>query len=193
MAGDDTLASRTPFILYLVKWDFKEGDLFYPFPWRSKDGGDALYFPPRGEGWYWHWEVEAAARDFEWARHMEILEGWSLTPTCSDEPFSFVSPLYDERNRLKRAHDPAENVIRLGLNSLYGKCAQQAGGTKEDPPRWWEPVWACMITSHCRAKILDAMRDNRRGLVQVATDGFITTERPSFHEAMELGGWKTDS
>ncbi len=192
LSGDEAVASRAPFILYRVKWDFDGGDLFYPFPWRESSNG-SLYFPQRGESWLWHWEIEAAARESEWAPRMEIMEAWSLTPTCSDEPFWFVPSLYAERKRLKDAGDSAENILRLALNSLYGKQAQQAGGTKEKPPLWWEPVWASMITSQCRAKLLDAMRANRRGVIQVATDGFLTTERPAFHESEELGGWKVKS
>src|SRR6266581_1999585 len=37
------------------------------------------------------------------------------------------------------------------------------------------------------------MRANRRGLIQVATDGYLTTGRPALHEGEELGGWKVKS
>src|SRR6185437_11524107 len=108
----------------------------------------------------WSPEVEAC-REYCAAGYgtMEVLEAWvyDFDPDAP-KPFDFVEGLYLKRKALKAGGDGAHVGIKLGLNSLYGKLAQQIGwkvtedGTLRLPP-FHQLEWAGFTTSHCRAAV----------------------------------------
>ena len=57
---------------------------------------------------------------------------------------------------------PAHYPLKISLNSLYGKFAQQRGyrtdenGTVIRVPTYYQPEYSGFITSHCRAKVFRA-------------------------------------
>jgi hypothetical protein len=98
---------------------------------------------------------------------------------------------------LKNAGDFGQIIIKLGLNSLYGKCAQSIGGKVigkladgteiHARPTYQSFVWAGMITSGTRASILDAIRQG--DVVSIATDGVISRTPIDLNVGDELGTW----
>jgi hypothetical protein len=183
---------ESPWALYEVSWD-AEGPLS-PFPWRDKGG--LIHYPYEGRGWYWHWEVAAAMEG--WPDGVTIHRGWLLRPT-EEGVFSWMNELAAKRVEAKMASELAEGAERdrllaveraykLCLNSVYGKTIQTVG--KFHP--FLCPMWAGLITAHCRARLLTAaLSSNVDTLAAFATDGLFCTARNSFiSESKELGGWE---
>lgn len=139
-----------------------------PFPFRGEDG--SISFPiESGGGWVWRDEFLAGERIF---RHVRFQEAWVYTCECDCQPFVQIPTFYKER--LKLGKEGPGIVIKLAVNSCYGKLAQSVGNALFNS---W--IWAGIITSNCRAQILDMLALHRdwRNLLMVATDGIYTRER----------------
>jgi len=81
-----------------------------------------------------------------------------------------IADMYIERLRLGK--EGAGIVLKLGINSVYGKTAQSIG-----QPIYRCPIWAGAITSGCRAQLLRLIAQDPGAILSVATDG-ITSIRP---------------
>lgn len=139
-----------------------------PFPFRTKDG--SISFPSEsGGGWIWLDEYLAGERVFP---HVEFREAWVYSCNCKCRPFGQIPEYYNLR--LKIGKEGPGIVIKLGMNSCYGKLAQSIGNALFNS---W--IWAGMITSGCRAQILDVMglHKDKRNLLMIATDGIYTREK----------------
>jgi len=113
------------------------------FSVRRKDG--TVHRPDSGIGWYWSFEIAAA-------RHQRFIsyDSWVYTGHCECKPFAFVTDLYAERKRL--GESARGYVIKLMLNSLYGKLVQSIGN-----PVYSNPVWGSFITAWVRTVISNAI------------------------------------
>lgn len=196
------------FALYRVQWNGTGVDptLPQPLPMRSDKG--IISFPMHAHGWYWGPEVRAAkqyagatgfyTRAGNTAGTLTIHEGYVFQPATDEKPFAFIAPLYTERKRLKAAGDGAHVGIKLGLNSMYGKLAQQVGWRRDVEtgeviiPPYHQIEWAGYTTSRCRAAILElAMSGNLRDVIAFETDAmFTTTLIPSARMGSGLGEWE---
>jgi hypothetical protein len=166
--------------IFRVRWDCKsDSTLLSPFPVRQKQ---SIYWPSSGEGWYHGVEVEAA---LDCGYPVEVLEGWVLKHS-GEQPFRWVESIYRERARLKNEGRAAEKVLKLGLNSIYGKLAQGQGF--KGAPQWQSYFWAGYITAATRAKVLRAATASK-GIVMVSTDG-IFCKQPGVRASNKLGGWE---
>lgn len=161
-----------------------------PFPVRSADG--TICYPSRGEGWVWLSEYRAGLRLFDC---ISFHGAWIYQTKCQHRPFESVSRLY--RQRVDLGKDAAGIVIKLAVNSLYGKLAQSTGIN----PIYQSWVWAGMVTAGTRAQILDLMGVAPRmtDIVAIATDGVYSRRRldcpepidtGTFDLAKPLGGWE---
>ena len=164
---------------------------------RIKNGN--IYYPEHSEGWFWASEIfEANEYVKRYPGTLTLLECWEFIeydPT--DKPFSFVPELYKERQRLKAAGDGANVGLKLGLNSMYGKLAQQVGwkidefsGQLRKPP-FHQLEWAGYTTAMCRSLVLDAAIDNLDSVVAFETDALFVTERlDKLKISSDLGDWE---
>lgn len=138
-----------------------------PLPCRLDDG--SIVWPRKSHtGWAWSSEFFAAADGW---RGVEFLkEAWVLRRNCSCEPFAFVDELYAYRT----SKPELKQVVKLELNSVYGKLAQTAGGGSKYSSR----VWAGLITADCRAKMLRLIsrHADESHVCAIATDGCYSTE-----------------
>jgi hypothetical protein len=153
-----------------------------PFPFRSKDG--SICFPvTSGGGWVWKDEFLAGARLFP---HVEFRGAWIYKTDCNCQPFKDIPFYYSERVRIGK--EGPGIVLKLGCNSCYGKLAQSVG--KAIYNSW---VWAGMITSGCRAQILEIMglHKDRANLLMIATDGIYTREKLETPQPKDTGTWST--
>lgn len=160
-----------------------------PFFHREPDG--SICYPSRTQGWAWQSEFREALAAWP---GVEFHGAWILDSQCDHRPFADVPRLYLERLRLGK--DGPGIVLKLAVNSLYGKLAQSIG-----KPRYQCWIWAGMITAHTRAMILRAIRCHRdpRNLLWIATDGIYTRERLDLPDPIDtgtmtehrkpLGGW----
>lgn len=176
-----------------VSWDIirwgtnKMGHyLLGPLPFRRPNGN--IIFPTNGTGYYWSPEVEALKRYAErMPTDIEIDDIWYWHPGCDHKPFEFIPEMYRQRKLLGKSD--AGKVIKLGMNSLYGKTVQTVGTAK-----YSSPIWAGMTTSITRAQILDAITESIRcnvKILMIATDS-ITTDRDlnALPVGSELGEWE---
>lgn len=155
------------FSLSHVRWSVpKTPGLWNPFPWRTKHGG--ILYPDTGEGWYWTVEVRSALQRFP--DGIEILESWVPVGELTYPLRDAIEHDYALRSRWKVEGNPAQEPLKLALNSLYGKCAQKKGwGGK--PPKYHNLAWAGYITAATRAKISDAIAGAGGRVVCIMTDG----------------------
>lgn len=164
----------------------------HPLPWRDPVSG-ALAHPPQAEGWYWGVEVIAAQKYVQRAGGtFQIEKAWECTYTAT-RPFKFVEKMYADRQALKSAGKPEQIALKLGLNSIYGKTAQQTGhiisrGTHYIP-QFHQIEWAGFATASCRAKILDACTQDPESIVAIQTDSVASTKKLNLDYGKGLGQW----
>lgn len=160
--------------------------LYMGLPFRDWRGG--IQFPVAGDGWYWSFEIEASIHQ-TW----KTWEGWEYVRECDCRPYGFVEDLYYQRKRLGK--NGRGLVLKLGLNSLYGKMAQSVGN-----PKYANPIHASFITAHCRTNIqklihsLPECAEGRCGdsVAFVATDAIATIVSNAISSSDSLGGWSAD-
>lgn len=184
------------FGLYHIKYRssagaFAAAHIPHPFPYRDSRG--QIFFPPYVEGWYWSPEVEPYWNDSQ----VEILDAW-IVDEGTERPFQWVEDLFQVRCEYKRAGNPAEYVIKITINSAYGKTAQRVGWNedKHTPPEFHQLAWAGYITSRCRAMVWQALCMGRGNVFQIETDAVFSTERIALPEISgtpelaNLGRWE---
>ena len=154
-----------------------------PFPFRSENKN--IHYPLQGEGWYWSPLVNVARSWWDF----DILEGWVFEPESDEKPFRFIDEVYEQRWRLKRQRDPRHIVLKLALNSLYGKTAQGLGWGGRNPP-FQSFVWAGLITATGQANLLRAAMQWPWSIVAFATDGVYTRQRLDVPLNAEMGSWE---
>jgi len=167
--------------LWLVRWRDNENP-WAPFPYRTANGNHIRYYSS-GTGYYYGSEVTAA---FQFDPDIDIVGGYECICECDERPFQWVEDYYAYRQVLKSNGDFAEIIIKLGLNSVYGKLAQSKG---KSPP-WQNFIWAGMITSGTRAMLMQAVMQNPRAVIKLSTDAVFSTEKLNLPEGKELGEWK---
>lgn len=161
-------------------------------PIRTRDGNIIFPLGARG-GWTWAQEFKAAT---ELNPFIEPIGAWRYETTCNHRPFDAVPSYYRERVALGK--DAKGIVLKLGINSIYGKLAQSRG--LEPPFQSW--VWAGNITSGTRAQLLRAIgasTGNGAAILMLATDGIYSREPLTLglpvdtgtsDLAKPLGGWE---
>lgn len=158
----------------------------HPLWMRNHDG--TVYFSETAHGWYWSPEAKLVVGK----PNVEIHEGWEYHTACNCEPFGFVENLYRKRAALKKANDGAHIGIKLGLNSLYGKLAQQIGWDAGPPlrlPPYHSLEWAGWITSHCRAQVYNAAMRAPDDIIAFETDAVFSRVPLELDIGDGLGQW----
>lgn len=174
---------NSPHGIYRVKWKLDDSYPIMPFPFRMKK---EIFYPSNGHGWYQAVEVSRALKIHP---SIEIHEGWIFEPATDYKPFHFIREDFKHRAKLKAAGHPGEKVLKLGLNAMYGKCAQ-GSGFRGKPPRFQSYFWAGYMTAATRAQMLSAAEQAPESIVMIATDGiFFTAPFPDIECSDGLGGW----
>lgn len=182
-------------ILRIAKYHVRgpENAITGPLPHRRRDG--SILRPLETRGYHWADEVEAAERAGFVEEYISVEDKWSFHQTkCahkSSRPFQEIEELFLERIKVNKK-SPAGKALKLVYNSAYGKMAQSVG-----MPKFASPIYASLITSGCRTKILNAIATHPQGakaLVMVATDAvFFRSEHPSLDmQENTLGAWEAE-
>jgi hypothetical protein len=165
--------------MFKIVTNFASGRPFYPLPFRNSDG--SVMYPAQTRGVYMR---DHALSLFEWSAKMpfsphdapiKVLEGMIFEPADPDNrPFAFVHDLFDERARLIKIdpNDVTAVVIKLVLNSLYGKLAQYVGIAGQ-PPSYASPWMAAAITAGTQRMLMSAALTAPDAIVGFATDGIV--------------------
>lgn len=176
------------FRLVHVRYNFRDMRDIHPLPWRDFSG--SVYFPLTGEGWYWQPEA-LLLEDFHRSRDFTVIESWTWHQTCKHQPFRFVEEVYVQRQRFRDKGHDAHIVLKLALNSIYGKLAQKVGWNLETkaPPNYHCLQWAGWITAATRAKLYRLAIQHPEQVVAFETDGLYSAVRHDCPEGTELGLW----
>lgn len=164
----EMVAARISLVQYRLLPNPRISD-WAPFPFREKDG--SISFPATsGGGWVWSDEYKAGKRLYP--GNVVFRAAWIYSSSCQCRPFEAIPEYY--RHRLRIGKEGAGIVIKLAVNSCYGKLAQSVGNAMFNS---W--IWAGIITSGCRAQILEllGLHHKRSNMLMVATDGIISRER----------------
>ena len=170
-------------------YNFKYDLPFYPFPFRTKNG--AIMFPANVKGVYMGDDVVAAFKWFdEFDRlgrlcnrlihpegpEIRVTEAMFFVPATDEKPFAFVQELFDLRVSIiaEDKNDVRGVILKLAINSIYGKLAQSVG-RKGDPPAFASPWMAAAITAGTRRKLIEAALTAPDSIVCFATDGIVST------------------
>lgn len=169
-----------------------------PFPFRTEDG--SICFPAQsGGGWIWKDEYLQGEQHFP---NVRFHEAWIHNSDCDCKPFAKIPEYYILR--LQIGKEGPGIVIKLGMNSCYGKLTQSVGNAIFN--NW---IWAAMITSKCRAQLLEilGLHADMANCLMFATDGVVTREKiqspvplptgtgleimtPDGPKCKPLGGWE---
>lgn len=178
------------FALVQIQSEAYRDDVPAPLFCRLPNG--AVSYPQNVTGWYWSPEYHSTVAYCEagWGR-MKVLAAWQFRPYTDEKPFDFIHGLYLKRKALKAGKDGAHVGIKLALNSLYGKLAQQVGA-REHEGKWRLPPyhqleWAGYTTSWCRANMLRAALTNLESVIAFETDAVFTSAPLDIPKSDALG------
>ena len=179
---------------------------FYPLPFRNEQGG--IMFPPNIVGGRYMRDDAINAlnffkrfaidlRDFSTHRgepEMIVSEAMFFIPADeTSRPLEFIRALFNWRAEIvsKNKHDVRGQVIKLAINSVYGKFAQRVGQLGQ-PPAYGCLWYAAAITAGTRRKLMEAASNDPKAVIAFATDAvFATRVLPlDVPETKILGEWE---
>jgi hypothetical protein len=185
-AGDEDIPKDTD-VVYVRGKFVTTNPSIGPLPLRTPKGH--ILYPNETTGWYLLSELDAAHE--AGLLIMERIDEWICHFPCGHpSPLAGVADLYELRKKVGKG-TPLGKALKLLFNSAYGKFAQSVGS-----PRFGNPIYASMITSSCRTKILHAIgtHPDPVSLLMVATDAvYFRTPHPGLDvldNASVLGGWE---
>lgn len=155
-------------------------------PARRPDGSIAR--PYEVQGIYWLHEIQMA-KQAGLIDEFQMREYWGLMEPCVCNPFRTAIPeIYQKRLEVGK-NTPHGKALKVIYNSAYGKLAQSIGS-----PKYANPIYASLITSLTRTKILHAIATHPTGtktLAMVATDGIYFRQEHGGLEIhpTQLGAW----
>ena len=96
------------------------------------------------------------------------------------QPKNLIYPFKSEIERLYQWKDSEKDedikfCVKIILNSLYGKFIQVSGDMNQTG-KLFNPLYASLITSSCRAKLLNLAMQKPDTIISVSTDSVISTE-----------------
>jgi hypothetical protein len=121
------------------------------------------------------------------------VEAWEYVRECDCQPLGFVDDVYAERQRIGK--DGPGLILKLGLNSLYGKQVQSIGS-----PKYANAIWGSFMTAFTRTQIQDFLHSSPmcphycgRDVAMIATDSLASLERREDIEiSSRLGCWSEE-
>lgn len=178
------------FVTYDIGRDFPIG----PLPYRTKKGSIVFPFKNPYGVWIHQVELQEALRLYG-HKNFTIHGGIIIQPISQSTVYQFINTLAAQRLKLKKINDQRNIVLKLGLNSLYGKTAQAVSSRGSIPP-FQNFYIAGYITAATRAKLLAMAFEcgtNGRDVIQFATDGIFTTfpsKKIGMKTSERLGEWE---
>lgn len=115
-------------------------------------------------------------------------------------PKEYVYPFKEEVEKLyrwkdKETDEDIKHVVKIILNSIYGKTIQISQNETNEIGNLFNPMYASIITSGTRKKLLELALQKPESIIMFSTDGLHTTEplktpnKPKLGEfAVELEG-----
>jgi hypothetical protein len=187
--SDDTSCQAS---LVAVEWSFPEAT-FYPLFYRECNG--QILFPQSGRGIFWRSEWDILSKYFR-TRDYDTLYAWNAYSETTEYPLTWVADTYQQRLEFKREGNMAQEALKLGINSIYGKFAQQEGwlaGIEGERlqrlPSYHDLLWAGMITSATRSKMFELAMQKPNNAVAFATDAVFSLSELDCKISDQMGAY----
>ena len=165
--------------IYEVEFEHQDKFQIGTLPIRLKNG--YLVFPMAGKGYYYGVELKQAIK-----RNIKLKIYNYLDIKLGDKLFNCeIEKYYLLRQELKKKNDKRNLIIKILLNSIYGKFAQSTG-----KPRFRNLYLAGYITASVRAKLLEATYKKDEEIIFFATDGILSKCKLDLPISYELGDWE---
>ena len=170
--------------LYKIELNIYDNNLIGLLPVRLKSG--YLIFPNYVKGYYYGVEIiEVKKYSKKYSVDLRIIE--EINISYGDKIFNNkeIETLYNKRKKLKAEGNKTEYMLKILLNSIYGKFVQQVGKGK-----YLNFIYGGYITACTRAELLKACLPNPYGIVFFATDGILSLNKLNVPISSELGKWE---
>jgi hypothetical protein len=140
----------------------------------------------------WIWEINEEYKDFH---PLEVLKDHFAKRRAIKNDTEAKNKAIDGLNIGRKArgelelpyeYDITEKVLKLILNSVYGKLAQFVGSSNK-VPNCANPYYAAAITASCRRRAIEAAMVDPSAIIFIATDGLLS-KRPLHHLSEEIEG-----
>ncbi len=124
--------------------------------------------------------------------HLTPIRTWNFHPDTDRKPFGIIKGIYEKRVRLKEEKDPLELVLKLIMNSIYGKTIQVTM-VKEPVPHYktgnlFLPCYASEITAQTRVNLVRTCLENDLDPIAFFTDAILTNDVLS-GTSNKMGEW----
>ena len=183
-----------------ISYHFPDNWPMYPFTNRGLSGD--ITYPSCGRNWIYGIEVLNAAKVIPGIhRYIVIHRTYTFHPSTKDKPFAFIPPLFALRKQWKREGIGAQKVIKVGINSLYGKLIQHTGYKESDKkkelsdptPPFFQLQWAGYITAKTRSSMFVVAMQHPSDIICFATDGVFSTVPLNLMTGSDLGQWEYET
>src|ERR1700722_438366 len=110
-------------------------------------------------------------------------------PATDVKALAWVGELFDYRVLIKDTNKAGYQVIKLGINSVYGKTAESIG---DRPPLYVSPFYAAAITAGTQRAVVEAALTAPDNVILFATDGLYADKQLDVFIPKEktLGAWE---
>jgi len=127
---------------------------------------------------------------------VEILNGWHFYNLEGRHPFELIDTLYEWRQELKRDADPREWVIKILMNSIYGKTIQVNPRRRITDPlktgNLFIPAYASEITAQTRVTLLRECLEQDLTPLAFFTDAILLEDKANLPTG-GLGAWAIEA
>ena len=164
-----------------------------PLPYRMKSG--MIRYPTQTNGYYFAEEARAAL-DYVDCPEMKrkafevlLLDAWEFIPDLSQpKPFEYIQRYYDKRALIDSSNS-RNKILKLVINSTYGKTAQKVGMTVPKDACIW---YAGATTAHTRAQLLRVVMQYPNDTIAMMTDGIVGRKPYDVPLSRKLGEWEKE-
>lgn len=101
-------------------------------------------------------------------------------------PFAWMKDFYYERLRIKKLDFALQWSMKIFMNGLYGKTAQYRHGIG----KLTNFFYASYITAMTRMQVAEVVFNNKKSIVNIATDGLLSLKPLDVELGTALGTWE---
>jgi hypothetical protein len=130
-------------------------------------------------------------KEGEYVKWLDEGIGWVKENDKYPNPFAWMKEAFKKRKELKAKGDGAmAQTMKLLMNSLYGSTVQRKNGIGDLS----NFCYGSYITGRARKQMFDVVKANKEVIVNIATDGLLSTEKlpesENFVIGENLGEWE---
>jgi len=166
---------------YLIEWTPKNNLEWQPLP--IQHNGVIIF--PKVKMLYW-----VTKKELEIAKKLGkvlVYRGVEFYPDSIEYPFKKeITKMYNNRLELKKQNNPLQYVLKILMNSFYGKMIQRVNNTTGN---LFLPIYATEITANTRLKIFNTLKRYNKEIIAVFTDCVISKSPLDLPVSKELGNW----